>query len=57
VNLDTLLKDEDLDRCIYEVIPVQQGIGQYFHQAGFRNFECALLIAGLAGLWSAKVAL
>ena len=51
-----MFKDEDLDRCIDEVITVQQGIDQYFHQAGFRDFECALLIDTLAGLGSAKVA-
>ena len=51
-----MLKDEDLDRCIEEVIPLQQSIDQYFHQAGFRDFECALLIETLAGLGSAKVA-
>ena len=51
-----MFKDENLDRCIDEVIPVQQGIDQYFHQADFRDFEFALLIEGLAGLGSAKVA-
>ena len=51
-----MLKDEELDRYIDEVILVQQGIDQYFHQAGFRDFEFALLNESLAVLGSAKVA-
>ena len=52
-NFDTMLKDEDLDRCVDEVITMQQGIAQDFYKTGFWDFELALFIEGFANLWVA----
>ena len=51
-NFDTMLKDEDLDRCVDEVITMQQCIDQDFYQTGFWDFEFALFIEGFTDLRS-----
>jgi hypothetical protein len=48
-----MLKNEDPDRCVDEVITMQQGIAQDFYKTGFWDFELALFIEGFANLWVA----
>ena len=51
-DFDAMLIDKDLDRCVDEVITIQQGVDRDFNQTGFWDFEFALFIEGFTDLRS-----